>query len=98
MTVVIATRIGRSTSKLLMPLAFSAHAGSLLLLTGSPVNILVSEATIDAMEKAFLAGKGSLADVQSSAQVQVAGSLEDLEHATANVVPMLFEEESKKKG
>jgi len=45
---VIATRIGRSTSKLLMPLAFSAHAGSLLLLTGSPVNILVSEAAADA--------------------------------------------------
>ena len=47
MMVVIATRIGRSTSKLLMPLAFSAHAGSLLVLTGSPVNILVSEAAAD---------------------------------------------------
>jgi len=48
MMVVIATRIGRPASKLLMPLAFSAHAGSLLVLTGSPVNILVSEAAADA--------------------------------------------------
>jgi di/tricarboxylate transporter len=47
MAVVIATRIGRPTSKLLMPLAFSAHAGSLLVLTGSPVNILVSDAAAD---------------------------------------------------
>jgi di/tricarboxylate transporter len=47
MMVVIAARIGRSTSKLLMPLAFSAHAGSLLVLTGSPVNILVSDAAAD---------------------------------------------------
>lgn len=44
MTVVVATRIGRPPSKLLMPLAFSAHTGSLLVLTGSPVNILVSDA------------------------------------------------------
>ncbi|MFO1130679.1 MAG: hypothetical protein U1E16_01495 [Hyphomicrobiales bacterium] len=31
-----------------MPLVFSAHAGSLLALTGSPVNVLVSEAAQDA--------------------------------------------------
>ena len=42
--VVMATRVGRSPSQLLMPLAFSAHAGSLLTLTGTPVNVLVSEA------------------------------------------------------
>ncbi|HST43101.1 MAG TPA: SLC13 family permease, partial [Conexibacter sp.] len=48
MMVVIAARIGRTPSKLLMPLAFSAHAGSLLVLTGSPVNILASEAAADA--------------------------------------------------
>jgi hypothetical protein len=47
MTVVIATRIGRPPSKLLMPLAFSAHAGALLLLTGSPVNFLVADAAAD---------------------------------------------------
>ena len=48
MTVVIAARIGRAPSKLLLPLAFAAHAGSLLVLTGSPVNVLVSEAAADA--------------------------------------------------
>jgi di/tricarboxylate transporter len=53
MAVVIAARIGRPTSKLLMPLAFSAHAGSLLVLTGSPVNILVSEAAADAGAERF---------------------------------------------
>jgi di/tricarboxylate transporter len=46
--VVMATRVGRSPSQLLMPLAFSAHAGSLLALTGTPVNVLVSEAAADA--------------------------------------------------
>ena len=37
-----------SPSGLLMPLAFAAHAGSLLLLTGSPVNVIVSEAPTNA--------------------------------------------------
>ncbi len=44
MVVVIAVRLGRPPSQLLMPLAFGAHAGSLLTLTGSPVNVLISEA------------------------------------------------------
>lgn len=48
MIVVVAVRLGRSPSKLLMPLAFGAHAGSLLLLTGSPVNIIVSDLGEDA--------------------------------------------------
>jgi di/tricarboxylate transporter len=48
MMVVIATRLGRPPSKLLMPLAFGAHAGSLLVLTGSPVNLLVSDAASEA--------------------------------------------------
>lgn len=46
--VVIAVRLKRNTSQLLMPLVFAAHAGSLLALTGSPVNVLVSEAAQDA--------------------------------------------------
>jgi di/tricarboxylate transporter len=46
--VVIAIRLGRSPSQLLIPLAFGAHAGSLLALTGTPVNVLVSEASVDA--------------------------------------------------
>ncbi len=46
--VVIAVRLKRNSSQLLMPLVFAAHAGSLLALTGSPVNVLVSEASRDA--------------------------------------------------
>jgi di/tricarboxylate transporter len=53
MVVVIALRLGRAPSQLLMPLAFGAHAGSLLALTGTPVHILVSEAAIDAGESGF---------------------------------------------
>jgi di/tricarboxylate transporter len=48
--VVVATaaRVGIPASKLLIPLAFAAHAGSQLTLTGSQVNILYSEAARDA--------------------------------------------------
>lgn len=48
MVVVLAVRLGREPGQLLMPMAFAAHAGSLLVLTGSPVNILILEAAIDA--------------------------------------------------
>ena len=41
---VMAVRLRMSPSQLLMPLAFGAHAGSLLALTGSPVNVIVSDA------------------------------------------------------
>lgn len=43
MVVVVAMRAKIPVSQMLLPLAFSAHAGSLLALTGSPVNIIVSE-------------------------------------------------------
>ncbi len=46
--VIIAVRLRRPTSQLLMPLVFSAHAGSLLALTGTPVNVLVSNASAGA--------------------------------------------------
>jgi di/tricarboxylate transporter len=46
--VVTAIRLQRPTSQLLMPLVFAAHAGSLLALTGTPVNVLVAEAALDA--------------------------------------------------
>lgn len=46
--VVIAIRLKRNSSQLLMPLVFSAHAGSMLALTGTPVNVLVSNAGSDA--------------------------------------------------
>jgi di/tricarboxylate transporter len=46
--VVMAMRLQRKPSQLLMPLVFSAHAGSMLALTGTPVNVLVSDAAADA--------------------------------------------------
>jgi di/tricarboxylate transporter len=46
--VVMAVRLSRPPSELLIPLAFAAHAGSLLVLTGSPVNVVVSDAAADA--------------------------------------------------
>ncbi len=46
--VVMAVRVGRPPSQLLLPLAFGAHAGSLLTLTGTPVNVIVSDAAADA--------------------------------------------------
>jgi di/tricarboxylate transporter len=46
--VVIAVRLGRPPSQMLMPMVFGAHAGSMLALTGSPVNVLVLEASLDA--------------------------------------------------
>jgi di/tricarboxylate transporter len=46
--IVTAIRVGRSPSQLLMPLIFASHAGSLLALTGTPVNVLVTEAAAEA--------------------------------------------------
>lgn len=46
--VLAARRSGRSPSSLLMPLAFAASAGGLLMLSGSPVNVIVSDALADA--------------------------------------------------
>jgi di/tricarboxylate transporter len=45
---VMAVRLRMSPSQLLIPLAFGAHAGSLLALTGSPVNVIVSDAADEA--------------------------------------------------
>lgn len=44
MAVMVSLRIGRPSSRMLMPMVFAGSAGSLLVLTGSPVNIIVSEA------------------------------------------------------
>ncbi len=46
--VVLAIRAKRSPSELLLPLAFGAHAGSLLLLTGSPVNLVIADYAAEA--------------------------------------------------
>jgi di/tricarboxylate transporter len=47
-TVLLALRMGQSPSKHLMPLAFASAAGSKLALTGTPKNVLVSDAAADA--------------------------------------------------
>jgi di/tricarboxylate transporter len=46
--VVTAVKLQQPASRLLLPLAFAAHAGSLLALTGTPVNVIVSEAAKEA--------------------------------------------------
>jgi di/tricarboxylate transporter len=51
--VVLAIRLRRSPSQLLLPLAFTAHAGSLLTLSGSPVNVIASEFAHDAGAGSF---------------------------------------------
>lgn len=53
LVVVVAARAGIPSSQLLLPLAYSAHAGSMLALTGTPVNIIVSEAAEDAGARPF---------------------------------------------
>jgi di/tricarboxylate transporter len=51
--VAMALRIKRSPSSFLMPLAFAASSGSLLALTGSPVNVIVSEAAATSGHDSF---------------------------------------------
>jgi di/tricarboxylate transporter len=51
--VVVAVRAGIVPSKMLIPLAFAASAGSLLTLTGTPVNIVVSDAAAAAGGRGF---------------------------------------------
>ena len=51
--VVAAARAGVVPSRMLIPLAFAASAGSLLTLTGTPVNIIVSEMAADAGGREF---------------------------------------------
>ena len=53
MVLVLALKIGTPPSRMLMPMAFAGSAGSLLALTGSPVNVIVSEAAKDAGASPF---------------------------------------------
>ncbi|WP_460655196.1 SLC13 family permease [Kribbella endophytica] len=53
LVVMLALRIGEPPSRMLMPLTFAGSAGSLLMLTGTPVNIIVSDAAADAGAGAF---------------------------------------------
>lgn len=61
--IVMAIRLGRAPSQLLMPLVFGAHAGSKLMLTGSPVNVLVVEASADAGAGGFTYFEFALAGI-----------------------------------
>jgi di/tricarboxylate transporter len=45
--IVASIRLNHMPSQLLMPMVFGAHAGSMLTLTGTPVNVLASEAVAD---------------------------------------------------
>ena len=51
--VLAARRSGLAPARLLMPLAFAASAGALLVLSGSPVNVIVSDALLDATGHRF---------------------------------------------
>jgi di/tricarboxylate transporter len=46
--ILMALRLGHSPSKYLIPLAFASGAGSKLALTGTPKNVLIHEASLDA--------------------------------------------------
>ncbi len=46
--VVVAIRSKQPAGQVMMPLAFAAHAGAMLMLIGSPVNVLITEAAKDA--------------------------------------------------
>lgn len=52
-TVVVARRAGLTPSQLLIPLAFTASAASLLTLTGTPVNVVVAELAREAGGESF---------------------------------------------
>ena len=53
MVVMTAKRSGQSPSVIAMPLAFAASAGALLVMTGTPINLMVSEAAINAGHEGF---------------------------------------------
>ncbi len=48
MVVVIAMRLGVAPARMLMPMAFAGSSGSLLVLSASPINVIVSDASRDA--------------------------------------------------
>lgn len=51
--VLVARRVGVATSRLAIPLAYAASAGALLTLSGSPVNVIVSDALAEATGERF---------------------------------------------
>lgn len=63
MAVLISLRRSYPTSRLLMPLAFAGSAGGMLLLTGSPVNVVISDAAEGAGVGAFGLAEFALAGI-----------------------------------
>ena len=63
MAVAVAIRRSLPPSQLLMPLAFAGSAGGMLLLTGSPVNVVISEAAGEAGVGTFGFAEFALAGV-----------------------------------
>jgi di/tricarboxylate transporter len=51
--VVLAIRTGTAPSQLLMPLAFGAHCGSMLALSGTPISVITNDALVNAGGEAF---------------------------------------------
>ncbi|MCG2839642.1 SLC13 family permease [Sandaracinobacter sp. RS1-74] len=51
--VVMAIRTGTKTSQLLMPLAFGAHCGSMLAMSGTPISVITNDALMDATGESF---------------------------------------------
>lgn len=51
--VATSTRLRQHPSQVLIPLAFAAHAGSMLTLLGTPINLMVSELAVDAGARRF---------------------------------------------
>lgn len=51
--VALAARVKQPPSQMLMPLAFAAHAGSMLTMLGTPINVLVSELSVEAGARPF---------------------------------------------
>lgn len=52
-SVMLSARTGTPPSQMLIPLAFAAHAGSMLTLLGTPINLMVSELAQDAGARPF---------------------------------------------
>ena len=53
MVVMLAIRLAGQPLQLLLPLAFGAHAGSMLTLTGTPVNVIVNASAKNAGVESF---------------------------------------------
>ena len=96
--VLTAVKLSMPSSQLMMPLAFAAHAGSMLALTGSPVNVLVSEAAHDAGSDYFGFFEFTLAGIPLLIGTVVIVALFGnrlLPHRNARYMPRDFSEQAR---